>query len=262
MELTLLFDADMLLFESCSSVEEPIDWGDDLWTLHADAGLAKMKVDSKVQNIVEKVLQLMKYTGQYKIVMCLSDKENFRKKLFTTYKANRVGKRKPVCYYGVKKWLEESYETCCYPTLEADDVVGILSTTLENTVSVSGDKDFKTIPGWFYDYQKNELHHCTLAAADRWHLYQTLVGDTADNYPGCPGYGKVTATKLLDKNPTWEGVVEAFESKGLTEEDALLQARIAHILRKGDYDLKTQNVTLWSPEIIVTQREGKSVTSE
>ena len=29
------------------------------------------------------------------------------------------------------------------------------------------------------------------------HMMQTLTGDTADGYPGCPSVGKVTAEKIL-----------------------------------------------------------------
>lgn len=245
---TILFDADMILFEACSSVEVATDWGDDLWTLHSDATKAKMKVDSKVQYITEKVLRVLGYTGKYEIIMCLSDSANFRKEFYPEYKANRIGKRKPVCYFGVKKWVEQEYKTVCYPRLEADDVCGILATSLPDVVTVSGDKDFKTIPGDFYNYQKDELHHSEIYDADQWHLYQTLIGDTADNYPGCPGCGPISAEKILNTEPTWKGVVRAFERKGLTEKDALLQAQVAHILRAGEYDVKTHKVTLWTPK--------------
>jgi len=41
--------------------------------------------------------------------------------------------------------------------------------------------------------------------------------------------------------------VAAFESRGLTEEDALIQARVARILRADDYDFKESQPILWSP---------------
>lgn len=59
----------------------------------------------------------------------------------------------------------------------------------------------------------------------------------------------ITATKLLlDKSGyTFEQVVKIFESKGLTEEDALRQARVARILRASDYNKKKKEVILWNP---------------
>lgn len=246
--LTVLFDADMLVYKACASVEEPIEWDNDLWTLHADAREAQMKVDDTVMTIMDKILNHKKYEGRYEIIMCFSDKENFRKKILPTYKLNRVGKRKPVCYFGVKKWVEEHYRCYQKPTLEADDCMGILATMHKDVVVVSGDKDFKTIPTTFYNYLSDEWQETTEEQANYWHLYQTLIGDTADNYKGCPSVGPVTALKILGENPTWQTVVKAFEKQGLTEADALVQARVARILRKSDYDFKTKKPILWTPK--------------
>ena len=56
----------------------------------------------------------------------------------------------------------------------------------------------------------------------------------------------VTAEKLLDTNgATWGAVLAAYVDKGYTEDDALVQARVARILREGDYSDRVIN--LWSP---------------
>lgn len=247
--LKILIDADMLVFRGSSIAEKEICWGEDLWTLHAHAADAEAYVDDLVDSIVDKVLRHWQYTGEYEIYMCFSDTENFRKKILPTYKLNRVGKRKPVCYYGVKQWVEDRFTCYQRPGLEADDCIGILATHKEpNAVIVSGDKDFRTIPGRFYDFLRDEYYEISEEEANYWHLFQTLIGDTADNYKGCPGVGAVSAKKLLDENPSWETVVNAFEKKGLTEEDALIQARVARILRASDYDFKNKRPILWSPK--------------
>jgi DNA polymerase-1 len=249
MTLKILFDADMVVFRETASVETPIDWGDDLWTLHADAGEAKVKVDDAVVTFTEKVLRHYKHEGNYEILMCFSDTDNFRKTVLPAYKLNRADKRKPTCYYGVKQWVEENYNCYQRPGLEADDCIGILSTMKNsNAIIVSGDKDFKTVPGRFYDFSRDEFYDITQEEADYWHLFQTLVGDVADNYKGCPGLGVVGAKRLLDsKGATWETVVAAFEKKGLAESDALVQARVARILRASDYDFTAKKPILWSP---------------
>jgi DNA polymerase-1 len=245
--LLLLFDGDMVLFEACSAVEREIEWEPDVWTLHADAAEAKAKIDSRIQYLTEKVIKKYKHTGNYEIILCFTDDTNFRKTILETYKSNRVGKRKPVCYKGVKAWAMEAYRAYLRPSLEADDCLGILSTSKPNAVIISGDKDFKTVPGRFYDYRRDVFYTISEEEANKWHLYQTLIGDPVDGYSGCPGIGEKTAEKILADGATWETVVETFKKKGLTEADALLQARVARILRKSDYDLKKKEPILWSP---------------
>ena len=87
----------------------------------------------------------------------------------------------------------------------------------------------------------------SLEQADRTHLTQALTGDITDGYSGCPGIGPKTAIKVL-KEGDWIEVVAAYEKVGLTEEDALIQARVARILRHGEYNKKTKEVKLWTPE--------------
>lgn len=247
--LYILLDADMLCFVSCSSVEREINWGDGLWTLHADAHEAEAQIDERVQSIVTTILDKLNYEGNYKIVMCLSDPEhNFRKKILSTYKANRIGKRKPVCYAEVRQWIIANYNTEWQPNLEADDVIGILATRHKGSeVHVSGDKDFRSIPGVFYNFLKGELYHITEREADKWFFTQTLIGDKADNYDGCPGIGEKTAAKIFEKEGvSWGTVKKQFIRRGLTEEDALQQARVARILRDTEVT-KDGKIRMWNP---------------
>lgn len=248
--LTILVDGDMIVYQACTNAETEINWGDGFWTLHAEENEAKVIVDSRIQTLTEKVLGKLKHSGEFVIILCFTDDENFRKKLYPLYKANRIGKRKPVCYQGVKAWAREAYTAYQRPTLEADDCIGILATAPgANTVIISSDKDFLSIPGYFYDYGKDELHNVTPEDALRWHYYQTLVGDTADNYPGCPGVGEVGAKKILEdpKGHIWTRIVAQFAKKGLTEEDAILMARVSKILQWEDFNVKTKEIILWNP---------------
>lgn len=241
----------MLVFESASSVETPVNWGGDLWTLHANASDAEAQFEDRVAFIVDKVLTHLNYEGKYNYAMCFSDsKQNFRKEILSTYKGNRAGKLKPVCYGAVRQWVEERYACMCYPTLEADDCVGLFADMYKgHEVHISGDKDFKTIPGIFYDFLHDEWHEISEEQAYRNFLVQTMVGDAADNYKGCPGIGPKTAEKVLDKyGVTWKTVVDQFKKAGLSKEVALQQARVAYILTKEkEYDLCTHKVALWTP---------------
>lgn len=246
--LQLLIDADMVVFQACSAVEKEINWGDDMWTLHADATEAKQLVDAKIQSLVEKVLNHFDYTGAYDIILCFSGDNNFRYSVLSTYKSNRKGRRKPVCYKAIVEWCKENYETTTKDNLEADDCLGILATINEgNAVIISGDKDMKQIPGRFYDFSRDEFYNHSKEEADYWFFYQCLVGDATDGYSGCPGIGDKTAIKLLDaEGATWQTIVNTYAKKKISEDEALRQARVARILRKADYDFKTKQPILFN----------------
>ena len=83
-------------------------------------------------------------------------------------------------------------------------------------------------------------------------MMQALMGDMTDNYPGCPRFGPATAAKALDAvEPTpgamWPVVVAAYAKAGFGEDYALTMARLARILRDGEYDFNTKKVNLWEP---------------
>ena len=60
--------------------------------------------------------------------------------------------------------------------------------------------------------------------------------------------GAVKAARVLANSKNyWQSVVETYEENKLTEEDALVQARVAKILKKKDYNFKLKKVILWSP---------------
>jgi DNA polymerase-1 len=124
-------------------------------------------------------------------------------------------------------------------------------------VIASVDKDMLTIPG--YHLRNGEIIEVSRAQADRNFYTQVLVGDATDNYPGCPGYGPVTAEKKLagweKEIDLWREVVNAYVMKGpfpdreRAERHAITQARCARILRAGEYDLSTNTVRLWEPPV-------------
>ena len=240
MHRTLLIDGDIVVYQYSSTVEHEVDWGNDVWSLWADAKEAQQLILQYIDILVDE-------TAADDFIFCFSDKDNFRKDIDSNYKSNRKGKRKPVCYKALKQWITDEYKTETWDRLEADDVMGIMatSTMLEGEkVIVSEDKDLKTIPGLLW--RSGEMLNISQEEADYNHLYQTLVGDATDGYPGLRGVGDKRATELL-KTPTWETVVKAFEKAGQTEADALVQARLARILRASDYNFEFDQPIIWSP---------------
>ena len=261
---TLLIDADVLAFEAAVVAEESIEWKDEMWTVHADMALAK----ARVVNRVEEFKDLMKTN---KVIMCLTDRANFRRVLNPDYKANRSKSRLPIILRQVKQWIIEEYDGQMWPNLEADDVISILATDKEmdeETIIVSIDKDFKSVPGIYYDYNKGEYHQPSEEEADNYHLVQAIAGDHTDGYSGVPGIGVTRAQRLLEKDGyTWETVTACYEKAGLTEQDALMNAWMARLLRAENYSFRTNTIKkLWTPrnyqtkDILKISPQGLNVT--
>ena len=129
------------------------------------------------------------------------------------------------------------------PTLEADDAMGIYATANPGNVIVSPDKDMRQIPGRLFNMTETVM--ITEEEGYRWHLIQTMAGDQTDGYSGVPGIGIKRAVALFDEHGyTWDTVVQAFKDKDMTEEDALINARLAKILTTNEYD---GQVIPWTP---------------
>ena len=243
--MTLLIDADWLIYSSCCSCEQDIKWDDHLHTLHCDERDIHEMIDSRIdyyQTIAD---------DKTDVVMCFTEYPTFRHQIFSDYKANRKNKRKPLALYAMVEQIKQRYESVSYTGLEGDDVLGLLATSkrYSNSIVVSPDKDMKTVPCTLIASDDMEL--ITKKKADRNWMLQALTGDTTDNFKGLIGCGPVTADKILGDAKTlpdmWDKVVKAYEKKKQSFTDALLTARLSRILREGDFNYKTKEVELWTP---------------
>lgn len=243
MKPLLLLDGDLILYRNTIACEKEIQWDEQNWVLFLNAENAWDNIQSAIENI-------KKDLESDRVVLTFSQGRSFRYDLLPTYKSNRKDLRKPLGYSSLVERAKSFYKWRSFDGLEADDVMGILATNPANTsaIIVSDDKDMKTIPGLLY--RQGELHTITQEQADYWHLFQTLVGDPTDGFTGMPGCGPKTAERLLTGSvEPWRAIVEAFEAKGLTEDDALTQARLARILRTSEWDTKNKEIKHWTPPI-------------
>lgn len=246
---TLLLDADIIAYKVACLNEELYQWGPE----GADPAVAVDHAGAKklADEIIEDYCEELKTND---VIICLTDSVNFRKELNPTYKENRAAHRRPELLAFVKEYLKQ-YRTYQRPRLEADDVMGILATHPRwirgEKIMVSEDKDMRTVPGLVWNPRHPDLGILEISEldADRFHMWQTLCGDQVDGYPGCPGIGPVYAEEILglDRDELWDFVLFAYCSKGLTEDDAILQARMARILRASDWNNREKKVRLWQP---------------
>ncbi|MAH44898.1 hypothetical protein CMI37_03665 [Candidatus Pacearchaeota archaeon] len=243
---TLIVDGDILIHRTAARVETSVCWDPDreIWSTYGDLKEAKAIVETEV-NYLRELL------GGVHVIITLSPRKTFRHDLYPEYKANRKNKPKPMLFGALRGWVKTAYDSWEFPNLEADDVMGILAKSHvvpAPKIIISADHDMEGVPCNLYKpgSNRNRVRTITYEAARRYHLYQTLTGDSGDNYPGLPGVGPKRAEAILQEN-TWAEVVEAYESKGLNETEALLQARLAKILTPPLYDIKTERIKLWTP---------------
>lgn len=251
----VLFDGDLLCYQASSSVQKDIDWGDGLYTCHAFLGDAQDVLYSTLNGILKDIEGYLSEVSDVEYYFMFSGDKNFRKTIDPNYKGNRANKRKPTCYHAL---IESLYDLdmdhlaiLSEEYLEGDDLLGIYATRYpKDSLIVSMDKDFKTVPCYFYNYGTKKLldtHNEYLY----WLAFQTLTGDTTDNYFGCKGVGKVKAKNILDsyEGDYWKAIVDTYKKAGMTEEDAIRNLRLAHILWDGDYDFVKKEVLFSNPYI-------------
>lgn len=271
MSRTLLIDADIIAYRASASNEQRIDWGDGVVSCEADFDGAKRDARDTLDALVEQL-------EATDLIVCLSDDfSNWRKDIYPLYKTNRAETVRPQHLYDMKDWLAETYPTDRRPRLEADDVMGILSTEPHKgeRIIVSADKDMQTIPGLLFNPNKDSfVREVTPEEAERFMLWQGICGDQTDGYPGCPGSGPGAAEPLLagigwesfvhtfksgprkgleetrwrevDMGCRWAAIVSAYEKAGLTEADAVIQVNLARILKHSDMD--GTRIIPWAPK--------------
>lgn len=135
------------------------------------------------------------------------------------YKGNRLNP-KPFHFYNLLVYMLAEYN-CQIATdgEEADDLIcytQVLSTSSQTTTIIcSRDKDVRIAPGWHFSWECGDQRAIgpIFTDANGWlekrengdpigygtafFYYQMLVGDSADNIPGLPKFGKTKAYNLL-----------------------------------------------------------------
>ena len=253
--LTLLVDGDIFIYKACFDAEINVEWSPGQYSNTANLPQAVDYFRRRIDGLAEK------YSGRP--IICLSDFEkNFRKGIYPEYKRPRNKIRRPTLLKVMRDWVRKEYPDFFQrPFLEADDVMGILATApvikgQKRIVTI--DKDLLQIPGYHINPDKPELgvRKIQLPEADMNFYTQVLTGDSVDNFPGCPGIGDKRAAKILAETPEeddkyfpWEAIVRAYEKAGKDEEFALVQARMARILRAEDWNQKKKEAIPWEPKL-------------
>ncbi len=219
----------------------------------------------------------------------------FRSERFPAYKAQReatpedIRKAVPII-----KNLLAAYRI---PVLqmdgyEADDVIGTLSKKAESienldTFMLTPDKDYGQLVGEHvkiyrprhgggYEVMgpKEVCEKYSIASPAQVIDLLALMGDSADNFPGCPGVGEKTATKLInDFNSVEELLQRTDELKGALKkkvedhvDDIRMSYFLATICTEVPIDLNLDDLVMQSPDeeklaALFAELEFKSLTN-
>lgn len=196
----------------------------------------------------------------------------FRNEMFTEYKANREEMpedlRKSIPY--IRKIIEGfNIPIIELAGFEADDVIGTLAKEAEKqgftTYMMTPDKDYAQLvsdnifmykPGKGGDDAevwgvKEIQDNFGIKTPEQVIDILGLMGDTADNIPGCPGIGPKTAEKLIADFGSIDGIYENIEKlKGKQkenlvefEEQVRLSRKLATIILDVPIEFNTKNLT-------------------
>ena len=245
---TLLIDGDTFVYRFAAAATEHVDWGNGLWVSFAN--------EHKATYAMEQAIEEMQISLQAtRIEVAISSPTCFRKDIAPTYKANRKKREPLLLYKALRRTIEKKFRVHIWANIEADDVLGIWGTTpgQQDTIIVSVDKDLRQIPGKHFnpDHPEAGVQQVSSWEGELAFYSQVLSGDTADNYPGCPKIGPVSALKILQNAKThgecWRRILKTYATAGIENESYVIrQARLARLLRYGEFDA-VNGPTLWAP---------------
>jgi len=266
---TVLIDADILFHKFSYNNEIVNDWNPDDITVEVD-------LDTAIEQFDWFVNRLMRDCGVRKAVLCVTHKQNFRYAVMPTYKFNRDDRPSSLCRNQLKDYAlnHPRYPSAMYRGLEADDVMGLMSTESPGQFIIATlDKDLLQIPGSSYNWNKDDWgpKEVSEVDGDLFFYRQVLQGDMTDGYAGCPQIGPAKAQEIVESIPKqgtpwwhremWRVIVEEYKAcewvfayenylcRELQECHALINARVARMLRHGEYNFTTKEVNLWEPPI-------------
>ena len=197
------------------------------------------------------------------LVVCFDKKvPTFRKQLYVGYQATRPKPSDDLVpqFEMVHKALDSArVKHFAVDGYEADDLIGTISKEAKaknlQTIIVSGDRDLlqlvngqvimlAPIVGMTKMTLFDEVKVREKYGLEPWQIvdYKALVGDASDNYPGVTGIGPKTASGLLAKYQTLEGVYEH-----LAELSPQLQEKLAQDAEQAALAKKLATIVLDAP---------------
>lgn len=206
-DLKSLIDADILQYRCGFAADAQVKR--DLKLQYPDASdedllgmMEEMDYKAIALHNVKSVLEYVvdRFNPEYRLY--IQGEGNYRHDVATIqeYKGNRKESRRPKYYDDIKQYCIDHWNAIIVNHKETDDAIGIeqFDNPDKYTVIVSIDKDMDTIPGWHFNWVKDELYYVTVKDANLFFFRQMLEGDRVDNIPGIKGIGVKKVDALME----------------------------------------------------------------
>ena len=201
--LTALIDADIEIYRAAAVAQHTVDFDD------GDGPTVLLNMERAQEEFRANIRQLLQSCRAKQALLCFTDRSKpkapFRYRLTTTYKAQRSG-IKPELHDPLIDWVKQNFKWRIMPGLEGDDVMAILagSEGRNRLIIVSIDKDMITVPCRLYVPGKGWERPRVISpeTADYNWMFQTLTGDSVDNYGGARGIGACQGREGPGGGPT------------------------------------------------------------
>jgi len=204
-----LIDGDIIVYKMAYRMDKPREV-EATFASTISKSVETPRTEQEVKEAVDEfLLNVVQKLGTKHLAGFLSDKRKnlFRTKLATIaeYKGNRKGER-PQFYNFIRSYLEEEYGFLTVHEMEADDALASCQNSVEgySTFICTTDKDMMQVPGFHYNWDKDEIVEMRKETAFKFLCIQALTGDSTDNIKGIPKVGPKTAEKWLKDVPNDE----------------------------------------------------------
>lgn len=146
----------------------------------------------RVDDLMNRILYTWD-TNEYKLF--IGGSENYRYQIDPTYKANRKDVPRPEWLQPCREYLVTQWGATITDGVEADDALGIHQT--DATMICSLDKDLLQVPGYHWNWVKEEQQYVDEHTGWVNFYTQLIMGDRADNIAGYDGKMRQTVPKFL-----------------------------------------------------------------
>lgn len=230
----VLWDADSIIHHAMYSGKDELGNRNPEFT-EADLEMLQGKLSEMVLKVLNSV---EKYYNMLSCYIFIRGKNNFRKTLLESYKANRPTPNPLI--HKLYDYIKVAHGAIESDNCEAEDMVFTLSKKIDNNgIILYVDHDLEEIPSIFYNYQKDKWLKINEKQAIYNKYKKLCISEAGDNVKTTPGIG----IKYFEKNfsidfneaqyeaALWQAYIKAWKGDERKAQEMLILAKNLLLLK-------------------------------